>query len=75
LCHNCHITKSKECKDISVKIDKDITIAICNDYFSTNMTQAEIGQKYGITQRTVSSIVRGERWIKETLLVDRSFLD
>lgn len=39
------------------------------------MTQAEIGQKYGITQRTVSSIVRGERWIKETLSVDRSSLD
>lgn len=74
LCHNCHVKKSKEHKDINVKIDKDVANQICEEYATTNLTQKELGKKYGLAQTTVSSIVRGERWSDETSAFDRSMI-
>lgn len=72
LCRACHIQKTKEFKDNGVKIDKDTANRICEEYATTDLTQKELGEKYGLTQTAVSSIVRGIRWTAETSEFDRS---
>ena len=64
--------KSKEHKDINAKIDKDTAIAICNDYYATNMTQQDLSDKYGLSRWEIGRIVRGERWSVETSTIDKS---
>jgi hypothetical protein len=57
-----------------VKINKDIALAICEDYFSTNITQYDLSVKYGLSKWEIARIVRGERWTNETSTIDRSTL-
>ena len=72
LCHNCHIQKTKIFKDSGVKIDKDIANLICEEYATSNITQKQLGEKYGLAQTTIGCIVRGTRWATETAEFDRN---
>lgn len=66
LCHACHKQKSKNFKDERVLIDADIANKLCQQYALTDLTQQELGDKYGISARTVSSVINGQRWSSET---------
>ena len=72
LCHSCHIRKTKAFNDNGIIIDKKIANQICEEYATTNMTQKELGKKYGLKQSTVSNIIRGTRWTSETKEFDRN---
>lgn len=72
LCKKCHMKKSKECKDTNVHIDADIANRICIDYLSSEVTQAELGLKYKLSQSEIGRIIRGERWGTETSKIDRT---
>lgn len=74
LCNTCHIRKTKQAKDNKTKIDKDIALDICKEYAISNITQKELGKKYGIAQTTISSIIRGTRWTTQTIDFDRSVI-
>lgn len=74
LCHSCHRKKSKDSKDIKVKINKETAVKICEEYFNSDISQADLGKRYNLAPRTISSIVTGERWSEETAGVDRSML-
>lgn len=72
LCHECHIKKTKDCKDGPQKINADTAIAICKEYINTPITQKDLAIKYGLAQTTISAILGGRRWADECAGVDRS---
>lgn len=65
LCHNCHMKKTKNFKDSNIVISDDIANKIRVEYATTNITQKELGIKYGVKENTISAIVRGSRWKNE----------
>lgn len=68
LCKQCHITKSKEHKDIHAKISLQEALAIRSDYVNTKLTQTALGKKYKLSQTEIGMILRGERW-KESVAI------
>lgn len=72
LCRDCHIAKTKESMDNGTKINKYIAISICEEYASSGITQAELGAKYGLSQKAISDIITGRRWGTDTKCFDRT---
>lgn len=62
LCHKCHLKKTKEYKDGNIKINYDIADKIRKEYSANNITQKELGNKYGLKQREISYIINNQRW-------------
>lgn len=59
----CFVTiKINNQNSSNCKITKEISIKIKEDYKSGNMTQEEVAKKHGLTQQTVSKIIRGKIW-------------
>ena len=46
----------------SSKLTEDQVLAIFAEYGSTNVTQAELGRKYGVTRGTICNTLRGVDW-------------
>lgn len=62
LCHSCHLKKTRDKKDAGAKLNKEAILNIRKEYATGNITQTELGKRYGITQSAVGRIVRKERW-------------
>ena len=66
LCHSCHMQKTKQAHDGRSKITAKLACDICKDYANSGQTQIELGKKYGLAQNTISAIIKGKRWSRET---------
>jgi predicted transcriptional regulator len=44
------------------KLTREEVEEIRNRYKNEDITQAELGQDYGVTQRHISDVVNGESW-------------
>lgn len=64
LCKSCHIQKTKEEKDAKAKISNQDAKSIRIEYATNNITQKKLGEKYGLKQSEIGSILRGKRWIQ-----------
>lgn len=55
-------TKINNQNSSNCTITKEIAIKIKDEYKSGNITQKELSKRYGITQQTISKIIRGKLW-------------
>lgn len=58
LCHTCHMLKSKNDGSRSVLTDADVR-EIKTRYAQGNITQRQLAEEFGVSQRSISAIITG----------------